>query len=84
VSALTGSVTTLKGPLGKHPCIQLLTVAELLEGKGIDYPRTAGVNVTLKAAPRADVKDADELHLFSDAQLPLKAGPKAKKKKGRR
>src|ERR1041385_908762 len=39
-------------PWGKFPRMQLRTVAELLDGKGIDYPRTAGVNVTLKAAPR--------------------------------
>lgn len=40
-------------PWGKHARIQLLTVADLLTGKGIDYPRTAGSNVTLKAAPKA-------------------------------
>lgn len=43
-------------PWGKHPRIQLLTVMELLDGRGIDYPRTAGTNVTLKAAPRAKAK----------------------------
>jgi DNA modification methylase len=50
-------------PWGKHARIQLLTVAELLEGKGIDYPRTAGTNVTLKAAPRALEADADVIEL---------------------
>ncbi|HEX5439174.1 MAG TPA: DNA methyltransferase [Gemmatimonadaceae bacterium] len=39
-------------PFGKFPRVQLLTVADLLDGRGIQYPRTAGVNVTLKAAPR--------------------------------
>jgi DNA modification methylase len=39
-------------PWGKHPRIQILTVAELLAGAKIDYPRTAGINVTTKAAPR--------------------------------
>ena len=43
-------------PWGKHARIQLLTVADLLAGKGIDYPRTAGANVTLKAAPKAKGK----------------------------
>ena len=33
----------------KHPRLQVLTVRELLEGKGIDYPR--GANVTFTAAP---------------------------------
>ena len=41
-------------PWGKHPRIHLLTVGDPLAGKSIDYPRTAGVNVTLEAAPRAD------------------------------
>ena len=39
-------------PWGNHPRIQLLTIAQLLDGRGIDYPRTAGSNVTLKRAPR--------------------------------
>jgi hypothetical protein len=43
-------------PWGTHPRLQLLTVADLLAGKGIDYPRTAGANVTLKAAPRVKPK----------------------------
>lgn len=51
-------------PWGKHPRIQLLTVAELLEGKGIDYPRTAGVNQTYKQAPRAALKVAEPKGLF--------------------
>lgn len=46
-------------PWGKHPRLQLLTVGELLAGKGIDYPRTAGANVTLKAAPRVRPKKHD-------------------------
>lgn len=51
-------------PWGKHPRIQLLTVAELLEGKGIDYPRTAGTNLTYKQAPRAIRKVAEPRTLF--------------------
>jgi DNA modification methylase len=51
-------------PWGKHPRIQLLTVAELLDGKGIDYPRTAGVNQTYKQAPRAVRKVAEPKGLF--------------------
>lgn len=46
-------------PWGKHARLQLLTVAEILEGKGIDYPRTAGVNRTYKQAPRALRKVAE-------------------------
>jgi hypothetical protein len=36
----------------KHPTPQLLTIKELLDGKGIDYPRMKA-NVTFKKAPRA-------------------------------
>src|ERR1041384_3333782 len=53
-------------PWGTHPRIQLLTVGELLSGKTIDYPRTAGVNVTMKAAPRIVREDAELLHLPLD------------------
>lgn len=42
-----------ESPWGKHPRLQLLTVGELLEGKRIDYPQTAGVNRTYKQAPKA-------------------------------
>lgn len=51
-------------PWGKHPRIQLLTVAELLSGGGIDYPRTAGVNQTYKQAPKAVRKVAEPKGLF--------------------
>lgn len=37
---------------GRHPRIQILTVAELLQGKGIDYPNVTGGNITYKQAPR--------------------------------
>lgn len=39
-----------ESPWGKHPRIQLLTIEELLEGKGIDYPVAA--DVTFKRAQR--------------------------------
>ncbi len=39
-------------PLGsRHPRVQILTIEELLAGKGIDYPRQA-VNQTFEKAPR--------------------------------
>jgi hypothetical protein len=50
-------------PWGKHARLQLLTVAELLAGKGIDYPRTAGTNVTLKVAPKAREREAEVFQL---------------------
>lgn len=42
-----------KSPWGTHPCIQLLTVQELLDGKRIDYPPSQQVNATFKKAKRA-------------------------------
>ncbi|MHB1355087.1 MAG: DNA methyltransferase [Anaerolineae bacterium] len=39
-------------PLGsKHPRVQILTIAELLDGRKIDYP-SQGVNMTFEKAPR--------------------------------
>ena len=42
-----------KSAWGKHPRLQLLTIEELFSGKGIDYPPSEQVNVTLKRAPKA-------------------------------
>lgn len=55
---------------GKFPRLQILTVAELLDGKRIDYPPSAQVNVTFKKAPRAKAQEAE--------QMPLVAEDKAK------
>jgi len=49
-----------KSPWGKHPVMQILTVEDLLQGKGIDYPDVPGVNVTFKKAPKA--KDEKVAH----------------------
>ena len=40
-------------PWGEHPRLQILTVAELLDGKKIDMPPAQGVNVTFQKAPKA-------------------------------
>jgi site-specific DNA-methyltransferase (adenine-specific) len=39
-------------PWGKYPRLQLLTIAELLDGRSIEYPRVTGGNQTFKQAPR--------------------------------
>ncbi|MBA3688093.1 MAG: site-specific DNA-methyltransferase [Chloroflexi bacterium] len=49
-------------PWGRHPRIQLRTVGELLEGKGIDYPHMT--NVTHRRAPRAKAAEPERLELF--------------------
>jgi hypothetical protein len=37
----------------RHPRLQILTIAELLEGKRVDMPPLRQVNVTFKQAPKA-------------------------------
>lgn len=56
-----------KSPWGNHPRLQILTIAELLDGKRIDYPPT--LNVTHKRAPR-HLPEAAEQH-----ELPLAHDP---------
>lgn len=51
-------------PWGKHPRIQLRTVGELLAGRGIDYPRVTGVNVTHRRAARAVGPTPEQAALF--------------------
>jgi hypothetical protein len=55
-------------PWGKHPKLQLLTVAELLDGKTVDYPRTAGVNRTYKQAPKNVARVAEHQDLFGPSK----------------
>ncbi len=45
---------------GRHPRIQILMVADLLNGKGIDYPPANLVNVTFKRAPKAKIETNEE------------------------
>ena len=56
-----------ESPWGKHPRIQLRTIGELLDGKGIDYPHVTGANVTLRRAPRAERPYGEPLQLFGRA-----------------
>jgi hypothetical protein len=62
---------------GKHPRIQLLTIEELLDGKRVDYPRTAGSNVTFKQAPKWRGRVAEQLNLeytADPAAIPMTKG----------
>jgi DNA modification methylase len=52
-----------ESPWGKHPRLQILTVDDLLAGKGIDYPNIRGANVTFKKAPKNVQPDAVALDL---------------------
>lgn len=51
---------------GKHPRIQILTVAELLVGRRIDYPPSRQVNVTYRKAPRARAPKSEQLSIAAD------------------
>ena len=54
-------------PWGRHPRIQLRTIRELLDGKGIDYPHVTGANVTHRRAQRARAAGAEAMELFGRA-----------------
>ena len=59
-----------KSPWGTHPHLQILTIAELFDGKGIDYPHP--VNVTFKRAPRAMPEVAEQLMLGAPVEPSLR------------
>ncbi len=50
----------------RHPRIQILTIADILSGKGIDYPAPRQLNVTFKRAANGNAKAGEQ------ADLPLK------------
>ncbi|CAN5802614.1 site-specific DNA-methyltransferase [soil metagenome] len=56
-----------ESPWGRHPRIQLRTIRELLDGKGIDYPHVTGANVTHRRAQRARAAGAEAIELFGRA-----------------
>ena len=66
-----------KSPWGNHPRIQILTIAQLLEGKGIDYPHPS--NVTFKRAPKAEAPLPEQMQL-DDTEAPAK-NPRKKKRR---
>jgi site-specific DNA-methyltransferase (adenine-specific) len=48
-------------PWGRHQRLQLLTITELFEAKGIDYP--GWVNTTFRTAPRPQPREYDNLEM---------------------
>ena len=44
-----------------YPKLQVLTVAELLEGKGIDMPPLSQVSTTFEKAPKAKSKQGETI-----------------------
>ena len=51
-------------PWGRHPRIQLRTIRELLDGKGVDYPHVTGSNIILRRAPKAKAAPGTQTALF--------------------
>jgi hypothetical protein len=60
------SCLALLNAAGQASLASSLTIDELLKGGRIDYPRTAGSNVTFKKAPNAKRKDSVQLGLDRD------------------
>lgn len=66
----------------RHPRIQLLTIAELLAGRRIDYPRTPGSNVTLRKAPTWRKRRSEQMEL-EDVSMVV-GFPQEREKPGRK
>jgi site-specific DNA-methyltransferase (adenine-specific) len=72
-----------KSPWGNHPRLQVLTIAELLNGKRIDYPPT--INVTHKKAPRAEEPLPEQYELAAPTYpMAAPANPKKPRTKKQR
>ncbi len=56
-----------ESPWGRHPRIQLRTIRQLLDGKGIDYPHVTGANVTHRRAARVRPDAPETLEMFERA-----------------
>jgi site-specific DNA-methyltransferase (adenine-specific) len=59
------------GSWGKHPRLQLLTVAELLDGRRIDMPPLSG-NLTFRRAPKVERRRPTTEPLFRNVSVPPK------------
>lgn len=65
-AAAAGLYKSLYGQ-DKYPRLQILTIAELLDGKGIAYPQHSH-NVTFRRAPRAESPQPEQLTLAPPAE----------------
>ncbi len=54
----------------KYSSCQILTVADLLAGKGITYPPSK--HVTFKKAPKAKAEEPEQLLLAAESKKPYK------------
>lgn len=73
-SAAAGFYKSLYGQ-DKYPRLQILTIAELLDGKGIAYPQHSH-NVTFRRAPRAETPQPEQLSLDASSETPKPRKPR--------
>jgi len=59
-----------KSPWGKYSTLQILTIQELLNGKGLDCPPLGQVDVTFKKAQRAKGKPKKQLMISQEIERP--------------
>lgn len=52
----------------KYPCLQILTIAELLDGKTVAYPPSKHVNITFKKAPKLKAQPIEQLSLAAEPE----------------
>jgi site-specific DNA-methyltransferase (adenine-specific) len=64
--------------------IQVVTIGDLLEGRGVSYPPAEQVNVTFKKAPLAKAKRAHQTTLAFDGPAVAKAKPMSRERQERR
>jgi hypothetical protein len=75
---------------GLHPRVQILTIAELMGGRRIDYPQVTGINQTYTPSPKAQRRSSKPLTLFEAASIDaqragqLGASPAKRKRRSRR
>lgn len=72
-AASGGFYTPAYNPEAKYPRLQIITVAELLDGRGIDYPGR-GLGVTFKRAPKAATRVPEPSPLFAAEGAPPYGG----------
>lgn len=69
-----------KSPWGQqYPRLQMLTVAELLGGKHIDYPPPTQTNVTFKKAPKLKASEGEQLGLVAEKEPSYRSKPTRRK-----
>jgi DNA modification methylase len=78
------SAGTYQSLWGRHARLQILTIAELLDGKRIDSPPVRQTSVTFRRAPRATPKVAEQQSLYDVELKPTKAPLRRPKRSQRR